>query len=101
MILRGLFWIALVGVLMPHEPNLGLGRPGDAASILPSSITSIAGQAVDAPQKACLDHADGCAVALGLVDRLQNLAVSSLDQVRVELEAAEAKRHQQRLAYNG
>ncbi len=101
MILRGLFWIAVVGVLMPHEPNLGLGRPGDAASMLPASITRIAGQAVSAPQQACVDHAESCAAALGFVDRLQSLAVSSLDQVKGELETAEAERHrQQHLAYN-
>lgn len=28
MILRALFWISLVAILMPHEPDLGLGRPG-------------------------------------------------------------------------
>ncbi len=28
MVLRALFWISLVAILMPHEPDLGLGRPG-------------------------------------------------------------------------
>jgi hypothetical protein len=27
MILRAIFWIGVVAVLMPHEPDLGLGRP--------------------------------------------------------------------------
>ncbi len=27
MILRAIFWVAVVAVLMPHEPNLGFGRP--------------------------------------------------------------------------
>src|SRR2546430_14306057 len=28
MIFRAIFWIGLVSLLMPHEPDLGLGRPG-------------------------------------------------------------------------
>ncbi|MBV8799289.1 MAG: hypothetical protein JOY77_11585 [Alphaproteobacteria bacterium] len=27
MILRAIFWIGLVAILMPHEPNVGLGSP--------------------------------------------------------------------------
>ncbi len=28
MIIRAVFWIGLVAFLMPHEPDLGFGRPG-------------------------------------------------------------------------
>ena len=28
MIFRAVFWIGLVSLLAPHEPDLGLGRPG-------------------------------------------------------------------------
>ena len=31
MVLRALFWISMVAILMPHEPDLGLGRPGASA----------------------------------------------------------------------
>lgn len=34
MILRAIFWIGLVALLMPHEPDLGLGRPGGAPSLI-------------------------------------------------------------------
>ena len=34
MIFRALFWIAVVALLMPHEPDLGLGRPGGASSLI-------------------------------------------------------------------
>jgi hypothetical protein len=35
MIFRAVFWIGLVSLLMPHEPDLGLGRPG-AGTLHPS-----------------------------------------------------------------
>jgi hypothetical protein len=38
MIFRAIFWIGLVSLLTPHEPDLGLGRPG--AGTLPSSPNS-------------------------------------------------------------
>lgn len=31
MLFRALFWIGLVWLLMPHEPDLGLGRPAPLA----------------------------------------------------------------------
>jgi len=27
-LIRALFWLGVVAFLMPHEPDLGLGRPG-------------------------------------------------------------------------
>ena len=39
MIFRAVFWIGLVSLLTPHEPDLGLGRPG--AGILQSSPATI------------------------------------------------------------
>lgn len=43
MIFRAIFWIGLVSLLMPHEPDLGLGRPGAGTSHLsPPSIQSAA-----------------------------------------------------------
>jgi hypothetical protein len=32
MIFRAVFWIGLVSLLTPHEPDLGLGRPGAGIS---------------------------------------------------------------------
>ena len=39
MIFRALFWIGLIALLMPHEPDLGLGRP-DAKVQKPSFLAS-------------------------------------------------------------
>ena len=97
MIFRALFSIAVVALLMPHEPNLGLGRPG--ASDLPGSIAALARDVAGAPQQACTDHAQGCMAALGFLDMLQNTAVQSLAQVKAEIEQSQRER-QQRLAYN-
>ena len=33
MIFRAVFWIGLVSLLAPHEPDLGLGRPGADTSL--------------------------------------------------------------------
>ncbi len=87
MILRALFWVAVVAVLMPHEPDLGLGRP--AAVALPPALANAVDQVLGAPQRACQNHAQGCATALGAVDALQDFAISSLEQVKAEIEASE------------
>jgi len=43
MIFRAVFWIGLVSLLIPHEPDLGLGRPGAGTPHLtPTSIRSAA-----------------------------------------------------------
>jgi hypothetical protein len=33
MLLRAAFWIGVVSVLMPHEPNLGYGSPSLGANL--------------------------------------------------------------------
>ncbi len=43
MIFRAAFWIGLVSLLTPHEPDLGLGRPGTGTSPLsPSTLLASA-----------------------------------------------------------
>jgi hypothetical protein len=39
MIFRAIFWIGLVSLLMPHEPDIGLGRPAAGIS-LPAMLKS-------------------------------------------------------------
>ena len=60
MIIRALFWIALVAFLMPHEPDLGFGRPGAHATKTPGS---------------------------GMFASLQSIALRNLEQVRADLAA--------------
>jgi len=100
MILRALFWIAVVGVLMPHQPDLGLGRPGAVTSLLPAPAAAWVDQNVGTPRAACDAHAEGCATALGMIDTLQSAAVASLAEVKAEIEASKHARQTQRFAYN-
>lgn len=93
MILRALFWIAVVGVLMPHEPDLGLGRPGTSAvSLLPAPAAAWVEDTLGAPRKACAGHAQACAATLSAIDSLQRAAVSGLAQVKADIEESRRAR---------
>jgi hypothetical protein len=82
MILRAVFWIALVSFLMPHEPDLGFGRPGAA----PVSVAGLI-QSTPDMQAGCTAHQDACAGGLSMIDGFQSYAVRSLDAVRADIEA--------------
>lgn len=60
MIFRAIFWIGLVAFLMPHEPDLGFGRPGAHASNAPGA---------------------------GFIAGVHTLVLRNLDQVRADLAA--------------
>jgi hypothetical protein len=90
MILRALFWIALVSVLMPREPDLGLGRPGMHG--LPSEVFSWASSAVAQPGQMCRGREAACTAGLGFLDSLQGVAVRSLAQVKADIEAQQRAR---------
>lgn len=102
MLLRALFWIGVVAVLMPHEPDLGLGRPHVQASVAPdadaASIDGVASADQDGGARGanvgCADYAKACAAGLSLLDNFQAIAVHSLAQVKAELEHEE--RHARR-----
>jgi hypothetical protein len=77
MIFRAIFWIGLVALLMPHEPDLGYGRPGaHLSNFVPGGGPSL-----------CTGHESACASGLSLFDRFQDVAVRSLDQVRADIDA--------------
>lgn len=86
MIIRAIFWIGLVAVLMPHEPNLGFGRPGvNLSAATPGTI----GGLIESTnvRSACDHHTAACSGSLSILDHFQAVAVRSLDQVRADLEA--------------
>ena len=104
MILRAIFWIGLVSFLMPHEPDLGFGRPGSAlSSLLPSGVSqstapSSIGSLIETTsagaanvQAACTTHQEACAGTLSFLDGFQAVAIRSMDQVRADLEANRTK----------
>lgn len=97
MILRAIFWIGLVSFLMPHEPDLGFGRPGAAlSSAMPASIGSLIATTSSGAanvQAACTAHQQACAGSLSILDGFQAVAIRSMDQVRADLEANRTKLH--------
>jgi hypothetical protein len=93
MILRAAFWIVLVSLFMPHEPDLGFGRPGaSAASLVPStqSIGSLI-ETTSAASDTCATHKDACEGGLSIIDGFQKFAIRSMDQVRADLDANRTK----------
>jgi hypothetical protein len=86
MIFRAIFWIGLVALLMPREPDLGLGRPGAGAS-LPSTLTSWAATGLSRPGTVCADQTERCAGASTLLDSFQNDALRGLAEVKAEIDA--------------
>ena len=89
MLFRAVFWIGLVSLLVPHEPDLGFGRPGAAAAAAPTGIGSLIQSTT--VQNACANHAATCAGGLSILDGFQSIAVRSLDEVRADIEAHRAK----------
>ncbi|HWD50369.1 MAG TPA: hypothetical protein VG309_10600 [Rhizomicrobium sp.] len=90
MILRAMFFMAVVAILMPHEPNLGLGRP--SANVSAASMLSVVSSVVAPSRESCADRAVECAAASAASGRLQAAAVQSLGQIKAELDAERAKR---------
>lgn len=97
MIFRAIFWIAVVAILMPHEPDLGLGRPGAAAS-LPGSIFSKLTSLIEPGSADCKDREMACVAASGAASQLQNTAFQSLSEVKAEIEEAKRERAAERVA---
>jgi hypothetical protein len=95
MIFRAMFWIAVVAVLMPREPDLGLGRPGASSGNLLSKLTSM----IEPGQAACTDNELACAAASGMAAKVNvpDFARNGLAEVKAEFEQArrerEARRH--------
>ena len=59
MLFRAIFWIAVVAIFMPREPDLGLGRPDASHS---AALT-------------CAGYGKPCATTLGALDAFQSFAV--------------------------
>jgi len=84
MIFRAVFWIGLVSLLMPHEPDLGLGHPGAGTSHLtPASTRS----AADGLSRTDSDCSSTCAGGLLSVFHLNNDKLTAgLADVKAQIE---------------
>jgi hypothetical protein len=87
MILRAIFWIGVVALLMPREPDLGFGRPAAPGAGLVSGISTAVKH-----RKSCESEQAVCAATLGVLDRMKLSGIRSLAEVRTEIEQAERAR---------
>jgi len=86
MILRAIFWIAVVSFFMPREPDLGYGRPSAESGI--SGLIASAESAAADPSSGCVKNAGACAAGLSILDAFQGVAVHSLADVKADIEAS-------------
>ena len=93
MIFRAIFWIGLVSLLAPHEPDLGLGRPGAGTSNVSSATLSSTVESLWRTDKDC---GSGCAGGLGLPASLHLTVnrdvVRGLAEVKAEIAADQRAR---------
>jgi len=87
MIFRAVLSIAIVALFIPHEPDLGFGRPG-------GTLSPKLGDWAAAPLAAQLcgkDH-HACADGFDLVGDLRGTLLSNLERVKSELKQSEQAR---------
>jgi hypothetical protein len=94
MIFRAIFWIGLVALLMPHEPDLGFGRPGSG---LDAAAGGNAGGAVadwaeaklkpnlSDPENLCRYNQATCSAGASLIEDFREAALKSLRQVKADI----------------
>jgi len=89
-ILRAIFWIAVVALLMPHEPDLGLGRPvsidaPSASSVLDWAKTQVAPRLAH-PGDVCRYDPGACNTGTTVLDGLRAATMRSLADVKADLD---------------
>ena len=93
MIFRAIFWIGLVSLLAPHEPDLGLGHPGAGTS---NVSTATLKSTVESLWRSDKDCGNGCAGGLGFTDSLHlNVnrdVIRGLAKVKAEIAADQRAR---------
>lgn len=93
MIFRALLAIGAVAMLTPHEPDLGLGRPGAGTSQLSPATLLSAASGLSRPDRDC---GSACAGGLGFGDIFHLNAnarfTAGLADVKAQIEAARRAR---------
>jgi hypothetical protein len=96
MIFRAVFWIGLVSLLAPHEPDLGLGRPG-AGTLPPSSTPAVS--AASGLSRTDMSCGSACAGGLGLlIDFERSSIMAGLADVKAQIAADKRARAEYRKA---
>jgi hypothetical protein len=89
MIFRAIFWVGLVALLMPHEPDLGFGRPGVDSAPLPEVAAwakDKVGAGLNDPASVCRYNVDACAATASVLDDVRSAAIRSLVSVKADIE---------------
>ena len=82
---RAIFWLTVVALLMPREPDVGFGQPSAGMSF--SDAAPMAATAtVMRPAASCKKYQSSCEAGLALVDQLQTAALIGLARVKIEIE---------------
>jgi hypothetical protein len=84
MILRAAFWITVVAVFIPHEPDVGYGRP-DAPSVAPPKAVAFVAQLLKVPP--CTEHVQ-CVADLPFASDFRQAVRERLVRAKVELKAS-------------
>ena len=92
MIFRAIFWIGLVAVLMPHEPDLGFGRPDSIDSSVSTEVASWAKSKIsprlEDPASLCKLNAGACSAGATFMDGVRESAIRSLASVKADIRAS-------------
>ncbi|HVV64311.1 MAG TPA: hypothetical protein VHC42_02495 [Rhizomicrobium sp.] len=96
MIFRAIFWIGLVAVMMPREPDLGFGRPSalgvPADPALASLGQDLASRGEGGAEALCGTGARTCADAVSLIDEFRSVTLERLARVKADIEAGDRRR---------
>jgi hypothetical protein len=89
MIFRAVFWIGLVALLVPHEPDLGFGRPASPDASVTGDVTAWAKGKLQSnlkdPESLCRTNATACAAGASFVDTIRGAALHSLAEVKADI----------------
>ena len=86
MIFRAIFWIGLVSLLMPHDPDVRPGHPGVGTGL--SFLTNLrAVSGLSRSDRVCGDRAEACAGSLPLLENFQSAALEGLATVKAQIDA--------------
>ena len=93
MIFRAAFWIGLVSLLTPHEPDLGLGRPGAGTLQTSPATLQSAASGLSRLGQSC---GSACAGGLGLLNvfhlNADSRVTAGLADVKAQIEADQRAR---------
>jgi hypothetical protein len=91
MIFRAIFWIGLVAVLMPHEPDLGFGRPGGNQPDMAGEVADWAKAKVTSTGL-CRHNGDACSSGTSFIEDLRMAAQRSLAEVKQDIASSAHRR---------